>query len=203
MDSMHPDQSSVSSYARGSTRLDYILVTTDLLSYADSAGLNHFHKFYPCDHWPIFLGLDASLFGPLPTLTNHKPRYVHSNSTVVGPFIEAAHQHLLDTGTFHKLQFLTEHLHTLPDHNISRIANAIDDQMTKAMLSAERKCQRPKKEPWSDQVHFTSLHVKYWRLKRAATKNTYDAVGMSGNPWLSVLLEYSFLDCVLSLRSTD
>jgi hypothetical protein len=28
-------------------------------------------------------------------------------------------------------------------------------------------------------------------------------VGMSGNPWLSVLLEYSFLDCVLSLRSTD
>jgi hypothetical protein len=32
MDSLHPDQSLVSSYACGSTRLDYILVTPDLLS---------------------------------------------------------------------------------------------------------------------------------------------------------------------------
>jgi hypothetical protein len=28
-------------------------------------------------------------------------------------------------------------------------------------------------------------------------------VGMSSNPWLSVLREYSFLDCVLNLKSTD
>jgi hypothetical protein len=31
----------------------------------------------------------------------------------------------------------------------------------------------------------------------------HNYVGMSGNPWLSVLLEYSFLDCVLNLKSTD
>jgi hypothetical protein len=28
-------------------------------------------------------------------------------------------------------------------------------------------------------------------------------VGMSSNPWFSVLREYSFLDCVLNFKSTD
>jgi hypothetical protein len=175
MDSLHPDQSSVSSYACGSTRLDYILVTPDLLSYVDSAGLNHYHQFYPSDHWPIFVGLAVSLFGPLPSLTYHKSRYVHSNSTMVGPFIEAAHQHLVATGTFTQLKFLMENLTTLSDQEISRTTNSIDAQMTKALLSAKHTCKRPQKEPWSYQVHFASLHVKYWRLKRAATKNSYDA----------------------------
>jgi hypothetical protein len=47
--------------------------------------------------------------------------------------------------------------------------------MTKALLSAEHTYKCPQKEPWSDQVHFTSLHVKYWRLQHAATKNSYNA----------------------------
>jgi hypothetical protein len=175
MDSLHPAHASVSSYARGSTRLDYILVTPDLLSYVDTAGLNHYHEFYPSDHRPLFVGLDASLFGPLPPMTHHKSRYVHSNSKTVGPFIEAAYQHLVDTGTFPKLNFFLADIATLSDSEISQTANSIDDQITKALLSAERKCKRPHKEPWSDQVHFASLHVKYWRLKRAATANVYDA----------------------------
>jgi hypothetical protein len=175
LDSLHPTQASVPSYARGSTRLDYILVTPDLLSYVDTAGLNHYHEFYPSDHRPLFVGLDARLFGPLPPMTHHKSRYVHSNSKTVGPFIEAAYQHLVDTGTFPKLNSFLADIATLSDSEISQTANSIDDQITKALLSAERKCKRPHKEPWSDQVHFASLHVKYWRLKRAATANVYDA----------------------------
>jgi hypothetical protein len=35
--------------------------------------------------------------------------------------------------------------------------------------------QVPKREPWSEEVHFASLHVKYWRLQCAAKANNYDA----------------------------
>jgi hypothetical protein len=135
-----PAQSLVSSYTRGSTHLDYILVTPDLLSYVDTAGLNHYHEFYPSDHRPLFVGLDASLFGPFPSMTHHKSRYVHSNSKTVGPFIEAAYKHLVDTGTFPRLNSFLANIATLSDQEISQKANSIDDQMTKALLSAERKC---------------------------------------------------------------
>jgi hypothetical protein len=47
MDILHPDDSHIPSYARGSTRLDYALVSQDLLPHLASAGLNHYHDFYP------------------------------------------------------------------------------------------------------------------------------------------------------------
>jgi hypothetical protein len=152
------------------------VVLRDFTGQRPSPDFLHYHEFYPSDHRPLFVGLDASLFGPLPPMTHHKSRYVHSNSKTVGPFIEAAYQRLVDTGTFPKLNSFLTNIATLSDHEISQTANSIDNQITKALLlSAERKCKRPHKEPWSDQVHFASLHVKYWRLKRAATANLYDA----------------------------
>jgi hypothetical protein len=59
--------------------------------------------------------------------------------------------------------------------DISQVANSIDTQITKAFLSAERNCKKPQQDPWSEAVHFASLHVKYWRVKCAATANSYDA----------------------------
>jgi hypothetical protein len=100
MDILHPDASHISSYARGSTRLDYTLISQDLLPHLTGAGLNHYHDFYPSDHRPIFVALHASLFGPTPAFASHRSRFVHSNSKMVATFVTLAHQHLCDTVTF-------------------------------------------------------------------------------------------------------
>jgi hypothetical protein len=100
---------------------------------------------------------------------------VNSNSTVVAKFIVAAHKHLRDTGTFAKLHKLQENLDSLSPTQLQAQANSIDAQITRVLLSAESKCQRPQREPWLVILHEASLQVKYWRLTKAAASNGYDA----------------------------
>jgi hypothetical protein len=88
---------------------------------------------------------------------------------------------LVDTGTFGRLNSLFHDNSNHSDSEFTAIASSIDTQITKAMLSAERKCKKPLRQPWSEEVHFASLHVKYclhvkyWRLKGASARNQYDA----------------------------
>jgi hypothetical protein len=138
-------------------------------------GLGYYHDFYPSDHRPIFAGLNTTLFGSLPSIVPPQFRYVDSNSKLVGKFVELVYQHLEDTGTFSRLDYLFSDNFIKSDPEFITIANSIDDQITRGLLSAERKCQKPHREPWSEEVHFASLHVKYWRLKGASTRNKYDA----------------------------
>jgi hypothetical protein len=63
---------------------------------------------------------------------------------------------------------------TLTDEQITSTANSIDKQVTRALLSPGPKSQHPAREPWSDELHFASLKVKYWRLTRANKTNQYN-----------------------------
>jgi hypothetical protein len=65
MDLLHPKDAHIPSYARSKNRLDYALVSKDLVPEVTHLGLYHYHEFYPLDHRPIFLGLDPTLFGNL------------------------------------------------------------------------------------------------------------------------------------------
>jgi hypothetical protein len=140
MNVLHPDDYSIPSYARSSNRLDYALVSHNLVPYIAGAGLNHYHEFYPSDHRPIFIGLDSRLFGPLPPISSHRFRYVHSNSKMVGLFVNLAHRHLHDTSTFPRIQALMSPNSTTSPDKISKLANSIDDQITRALLLAEKRC---------------------------------------------------------------
>jgi hypothetical protein len=119
-------------------------------------------------------GGHGHLFGPRPAITPVRTRYVNSNAATVKPFIEYCHQHLVDTGTLKQLGTYLEALPTLTDEHIANTANSIDEQITRALLSAEHKCKKPIREPWSDELHLASLKVKYWRLTLATKANHYD-----------------------------
>jgi hypothetical protein len=62
MDSLHPEDAHMPSYARSKNRLDYALVSKDLLPDVTHSGLQHYHEFYPSDHRPIFFGLNPAVF---------------------------------------------------------------------------------------------------------------------------------------------
>jgi hypothetical protein len=174
LDHRHPDDAHIPSYARSANRLDYAIVSRNLVQYITASGLHHYHYFYPSTHRPIYVGICNTLFGSRPAITPACTRAVNSNAANVKPFIEYRYQHLVDTGTLTRLgRYLTE-LPSLTDEQISNAANSIDEQITRALLSAEQKCQRPTRKPWSDELHFASLKVKYWRLTRAAKANHYD-----------------------------
>jgi hypothetical protein len=113
MDSLHPDDVHIPSYARSKSRLDYALVSKALLPDVTHSGLHHYHEFYLSDHRPIFLDFDLTLFGHLPAIVPASARGVNSNSASVKSFIKAAHKHIIDTGTFVKLYNLQENLASL------------------------------------------------------------------------------------------
>jgi hypothetical protein len=175
MNTVHPDEAHVPSYARSSNRLDYVLLSSDSLPELEAVGLNHYHDFYPSDHRPILVGLRAALLGSLPAIVAPQFRFVHSNSKLVGSFVAHTYKHLCDTGTFDRLNLLFADDAVFDDSDFSVLANSIDEQITRALLSAEQKCKHPQREPWSEHIHFASLHVKYWRLKCASIRNKYDA----------------------------
>jgi hypothetical protein len=172
---LYPDAADIPSYARSAKRLDYALISSDLVDFIAGAGFNNYHEFYPSDHRPIFLGLTRRLFCPLPPLSSHLYRYVHSNSKMVSTFVTLTHRHLRDTNSFARLRALTSPESTKTSEEILILANYIDSQITRALLSAEKNCKKPKQEPWSEELHCASSHVKYWRLKCSATNNHYDA----------------------------
>jgi hypothetical protein len=75
-----------------------------------------------------------------------------------------------------------------------KLANSIDAQVTCAFLSAEAKCKSPKREPWSEKVHFASLQVKYGRLKCAAKANSYDVTATLANVCRLILSTHEIVD---------
>jgi hypothetical protein len=81
---------------------------------------------------------------------------------------------LLDTGTLKRLGTFLAELPTLTDAQTTQTADSLDQQITRALLLAEQKCKTPLREPWSDELHFASLTVKYWQLTLAAHANHYD-----------------------------
>ena len=87
---------------------------------------------------------------------------------MVGIFVHLAHRHLTETNSFRRLAELTAPDSVQTPDEVALLANSIDRQITRALLSAEKNCKKHKLEPWSEELHFASLHVKYWRLKGAA-----------------------------------
>jgi hypothetical protein len=50
MDALHPDSAATPSYAQSSNRLDYALISTNLLDYLHGAGSAHYHAYYLSNH---------------------------------------------------------------------------------------------------------------------------------------------------------
>jgi hypothetical protein len=162
MDHLHPEDSNIPSYAQSSNRLDYAIVSNSLLQDISTTGLNHYHEFYPSDHLPIYLGIEPTFFGALPALVAQQFQYINSNSKLVGEFVTIIYQHLLDTGIFQRMSVMTPALPESTPSQIRSMGSSIDEQVTRAILSAEHRCKRPPREHWSKALHFASLHVKYW-----------------------------------------
>jgi hypothetical protein len=59
-----------------------------------------------------------------------------------------------------------------PDPHIR--ANAIDDQITRSLLSAEKKIARPPRPPWSDTLHKASQQVRLWKMAKSGNLNELD-----------------------------
>jgi hypothetical protein len=138
MGSLHPKQqeSMTLPYARTKHRLDYPLVSHELLPDVTHSGLYHYHKFYPSDHGPIFLGLDPALFAIPPAITPASTHGVNStNSTSVAAFIAGVHKKPYGHRHLDKLHQLQDTLSSLTPSQIQAKTDLIDAHITRTLSS--------------------------------------------------------------------
>jgi hypothetical protein len=171
---LYPDQADTPTYVRGRKRLDWVFVSRSLSPSIDAVGYNRYNLLYHSDHRAIFLDLaKRESLGLSSPIVPHSRRPIHSNSPHVRDFVWAAYQHLQENKALHK--FAEFNLDAATSNNPSKTANAIDRQVTKALLYAQKKCSRPQSHPWSEVLHIASLKLRYWKTAISSRRNHFDA----------------------------
>jgi exonuclease III len=166
-------------YARGNTRVDYILTSSRLLEYVRHTGAEPFNLRIFSDHrglfvdfsYPGFFDRAPNMLAQLHTrdLIYDCPRHVRA--------------YLLATATYFKDHNIEERLIALSQGpRDDETAEAIDRDITRGMLAAEAKCKSTTRAPWSKALHDAT--TKLYILKRALSQWR---TGLDGTTALAIM----------------
>jgi endonuclease/exonuclease/phosphatase family metal-dependent hydrolase len=159
----HGANADIPTYARGTTRLDYCVVSSNMANFVAAYGYNLFNEHLHSDHRAIFVDLKLKAFfgHATPTLARPDLRFVSSSGPDVTKFIRKMHAHLTENSAFHQFQKFRLDVDVLKEPWLN--ANKIDRVIGQAFLTAENHCSKHPKPPWSAKLHHASLKVGYWR----------------------------------------
>jgi endonuclease/exonuclease/phosphatase family metal-dependent hydrolase len=170
---VHPQSEHIPTYIRGRRRLDYGLLSHSLLPAIMASGLNQFHEISSSDHRAVFIDLQLShMFHATTPIVNAQLRHINSDSSAAKAFVEHAYAHLLLNDVFIKYSSFADQVDHSPTPYL--LANAIDDQITRSLLSAEKKIARPPRPPWSEKLHKASRQVRLWKMAKSGNLNELD-----------------------------
>jgi hypothetical protein len=100
----HGDSAQITTYARGTTRLEYCLASSKLEQYIDASGFNLFNEYPHSDHRASFLYIRLQAFfgHNTPKLAGPDMRFVSTSSSDVTKFVNTMYSHLAENKVFHK-----------------------------------------------------------------------------------------------------
>ena len=147
---------------KGTNVIDHCLCSMSLLQHIT---LSHYEPFglnIDSDHRGMIIDFKKStLFGrtdPIQRQGHH--RLSSTNQVQSEKFLE----YLVKYWQKFQLSKRMSIPHDLPKHQLRKIINGIDSDITKAFLMAEKKTRRPIRPPWSPALKTASLQVKYYKL---------------------------------------
>ena len=153
-------------YQRGKKRLDYILMSPELLPHVNAAGYDPFGYRIPSDHRGMYVDFNTNtLFhDELPALSSVDKRdFVSTSPEVICKYVT------------HKMSYLDAHrffdrldeLEQLESANHD-LAEALDRDLQRAAAHAARKCARKKKSPWSPKLAKAWADLHFYRMAHSA-----------------------------------
>ena len=156
-------------YQRGTKRLDYVLMSPELLPHVRAAGYEPYGYRIPSDHRGMYVDFDteALLHHDLIPLAAASTRDFSSKSPeVIQRYVTAKTEYLVDHRFFERLSQLEES--TTPDHEK---AEALDRDFQRASLHGARKASKKKRSPWSPQLAEVWAELHYYKLAKSALTN--------------------------------
>jgi hypothetical protein len=148
---MHPSAMGVPTYLRGTTRLDFALISRDLIPSVQACGYLPFHSNFRSDHRFLFLDFDTQqLFGSLTSALSPATyrEFTSKDSHAVAKYIRLKHKYLTEHNFFARLTILA----ALDVHDAT-LAETLDNVLTAASLYAATKCRRKRRDWWSVPLH--------------------------------------------------
>ena len=138
-------------YARGSKRLDYILMSERCAIAVRKCGYKSFnHRLYS-DHRGMFVDMDTEmLFG---NLDNDLASMQYRDFKATDP--KAVTEYLQGIGTYLKDHNFAERLKVLSESNDKNdpLAEGMDKDLKRACLYAAKQCRKKRQTPWSPKVN--------------------------------------------------
>jgi hypothetical protein len=159
-------------YARGPNRIDYALISADLVDAVKYCGYKPFQQRIKSDHRGLFLDFNTSiLFGnataPLGPMSQRD--FTAKCPTNNSKYITAKHAHLVEQDFFKHLA----HLQSLPEGD-HQLAERLDTNLREASKAASNKVKRFYKSWWSLAITKARATVDILRRQLSGFKTNID-----------------------------
>jgi hypothetical protein len=165
----HGTQGEPTTYTRGSTRIDYMLLSRDLVDYVSAAGILPFKTFTKSDHRALFIDIDLDCYlGGRPSdaalatrrgLASNDPRAVRKYRSELEAFLLKSH---IEKRTYAKIKEIERSSGGLTK-KLALELNALEAEFSKGKLEAEVKCAKVRSVPWSPQLMEMQQRLRFWK----------------------------------------
>jgi endonuclease/exonuclease/phosphatase family metal-dependent hydrolase len=153
-------------YQRGKTRIDYVLVSPELVPHVRAAGYEPFGYRIPSDHRGMFIDLDTEMLfrQNRNCIPNAGLRDFKSTAPeVIRKYVTAKIHYLNDHRFFERLTQLVDTQE--PNHEL---AEALDRDMQRAAAHGARMVTRKTPTPWSPKLAEVWGEIHFYKLARTA-----------------------------------
>jgi hypothetical protein len=160
------------SHIWGSKRIDFILVTSNLVPAVTSSGSFPFHSLFHSDHWAYFMDFDSSILFSDPAYDIAPPGY--RRLQLADPRLKNQYRDILYKQLeYHKVHEKVEALQSLSDAaqwteaQTQEYQKTIDRIITDSMLYAEQNTGRKvsTRYEWSPELKKEVRPFRYWQLR--------------------------------------
>ena len=178
----HTDlECNISTFTKGSKRIDYIFATYKTLKYVKNVGyLNFYEDKMGTDHRGCFIDLSEDMIDDKVLLTRPDKRLIGSKSDIEDIFIYK--KTLNEKFIHHKIyekseQIFQEAMSKGYNEDIDLIPfrknlNQLDMIITESMMQCEKQLgKRHHESDWSIALHHCSIECHYWRTRLKGKKN--------------------------------
>jgi hypothetical protein len=169
----HGTEGEPAMHTRGSSRIDYMLISQDLVDFVSAAGIVPFKTFTKSDHRALFMDIDLDNYlGGRPSdtalatrrgLTSNDPRAVQKYRAELEAFLLKSS---IEQRTYAKIKEIEKSMVGLSPR-LAEDLNALENEFTKGKLEAEEKCAKVRSVPWSPVL------MEAQQRLRLAVRNTH------------------------------
>lgn len=149
----HPE---IATYQRGTKRLDYCLATSKIYSAITAIHVTNFKEIANSDHRGLVVDIDPdSLFNKKQVTEYHERQLFSNDRKQVGKYLLAVASHLKENNAY----IMMEELQGEPALQEAKLER-LDNIITEAMLSAERKLKTRRRPWWSNKINRARFKIR-------------------------------------------